>query len=253
MRPLVLPAEAPLLAVVHEPAPGVAGHGGILLVPPIGEEMNRCRLAVASAARRWAQRGWMTLVVDLYGTGDSAGDFGEATAARWCDDLRCAWQWLREQVRGERVLWAIRGGALLALSLRDELRAQRLVLWAPQFSGREAVDAVLRLATTAEAMAQRDGQGPVRERIRREGDLEIGGYRWSEALLSGLEALNPDAPALQGVDVLWLEPQGRGERLQMAGTRPQSIADAAFWRTAEPTAADAWSVATEAWLQRQAT
>jgi len=252
LRPLVLsPADAPLFAVVHEPATGVARRGGILLVPPIGEELNRCRLAIAAAARRWATGGWTTLVVDLYGTGDSAGDFGEATVERWYEDLRGAWRWLREHAGGESVLWALRGGALLALSLREELQPRRLVLWAPVVTGREAVDAVLRLATAADALAQRQGKPPARERIRDEGLVEIGGYRWSETLLSGLEALRHDALPVKGV--LWLDAAGRAERrLGPGALSPQTVEGAAFWRTAEPVAAEAWAAATESWLQAEA-
>jgi len=255
LRPLVLPpADAPLFAVVHEPAPDVAARGGILLAPPLGEEMNRCRLAVAAAARRFSALGWTTLVVDLYGTGDSAGDFGEATVERWCDDLRSAWSWLRERADGEAVLWALRGGALLALSLREELRPHRLVLWSPVLSGREAVDAVLRLASAGEALGPQDGKAPARQRIRDEGKLEIGGYCWSEALLAGLEALRHDDRRILAEGVLWLDVPGRAERQPGAGgLQPRAIEGAAFWRAAEPVAADAWAEATAGWLQAEAT
>lgn len=256
MRPLVLPpADAPLFAVVHEPAAGVAARGGILLAPPIGEELNRCRLAIATAARLWARAGWTTLVADLHGTGDSGGDFGDATVERWRDDLRRCWQWLQRACDGEQVLWAVRGGALLALSLLDECDVKRVALWAPQFSGREAVDSVLRLATAAEALAQRDGQPPVRERIRREGVIEIGGYRWSDALLAAIEGLGDGGTrALDGRDVLWLEPAGRNVGPSPeTHARPVPVADgAAFWRTAEPVAAPAWAETTAAWLRREA-
>ncbi len=258
MRPLYLPlADAPLFAVEHEPPPGVEPRGRILLAPPIGEELNRCRLAISTAARRWAGAGWSTLVVDLYGTGDSPGDFGEATVGRWQDDLRHAWDWLLKEVPGgESVLWAVRGGALLGLSLLADLAAQRIVLWAPQFTGKEAVDSVLRLATTADALGQQPGQAPVRERIRQSGLVEIGGYRWSEALLSGLERLDEDrAESAPGHELLWLEPQGRLEHVapgRMPGREPRPVAGAAFWRTAEPVAAEEWAVSTGNWLRREA-
>jgi exosortase A-associated hydrolase 2 len=254
LRPLVLPpADAPLFAVVHEPAAGIPVRGSVLLAPPIGEELNRCRLAIANAARAWSRQGWMTLVADLYGTGDSAGDFGDATVERWRDDLCRAWQWLQRASGGEPVLWAVRGGALLALSLRGELQASRVALWAPQFTGREVVDSVLRLATAADALAQRDGQLPARERIRREGVIEIGGYRWSDVLLSSLEALGEGARTLNARDVLWLEPAGRDVRHDpRVSATPQPVANGiAFWRTAEPVAAPAWAEATEDWLRRE--
>ena len=260
MRPLYLPsADSRLFAVLHAPPAGDTRRGRVLLAPPIGEELNRCRLALSTAARRWSMRGWLTLMVDLYGTGDSPGDFGDATVARWQDDLRLAWQWLLEQecTGSENVLWTVRGGALVGLSLLAELSAQRVVLWAPQFSGREVVDSVLRLAATAEALAEQTGEASVRDRIRQSGVIEVGGYRWSEALLSGIERLGPadGAATAAGRDALWLEPSGRSERgapAPLPAWRPRHAEGAAFWRTAEPVAAEAWATATEGWLQREA-
>ena len=148
----------------------------------------------------------------------------------------------------------MRGGAALGLSLLADLNARRMVLWAPQFTGKEVVDSVLRLATTADALGQQSGQVPARERIRQSGLSEIGGYRWSDALLSGLERLDATSGADSAAShsVLWLEPPGRSERLMPTrGWNPRPVDGAAFWRTAEPVAAEEWAVATEGWLQRE--
>ena len=47
----------------------------ILFLPPFGEEMNRSRRHVAEAASAFAAAGWLVAVPDLFGTGDSAGEF----------------------------------------------------------------------------------------------------------------------------------------------------------------------------------
>jgi len=47
---------------------------------------------------------------------------------------------------------------------------------------------------------------------------------------------------------------GRAERrLGPGALSPQTVEGAAFWRTAEPVAADAWAEATESWLQVEVT
>lgn len=56
--------------------------------PPFGEEMNKSRRTLAWSARHFARHGWAVLALDLGGTGDSAGDFGDATWAGWIDDAR---------------------------------------------------------------------------------------------------------------------------------------------------------------------
>ena len=79
-RPLLLPgAQGPLCAWYYSPAPGLAPRGDVLVLPAFAEEMNRCRAMVALQARAWSAQGVGTLVVDGFGTGDSAGEFADAT------------------------------------------------------------------------------------------------------------------------------------------------------------------------------
>ena len=46
---------------------------GVLIVAPMGEEMNKCRRMMALAARALQAAGLGALYIDCYGTGDSAG------------------------------------------------------------------------------------------------------------------------------------------------------------------------------------
>ncbi|MDZ7782423.1 MAG: hypothetical protein U5K56_05590 [Halioglobus sp.] len=48
----------------------------IVYLPPFGEEMNRCRAAVAEQARQFAAMGYSCILIDFYGTGDSEGAAG---------------------------------------------------------------------------------------------------------------------------------------------------------------------------------
>ena len=62
-----------LFAVHHPPVDGRRVLGHVLCVPPFNEEMNRCRSMITLQARALALLGIGTLLLDLHGTGDSAG------------------------------------------------------------------------------------------------------------------------------------------------------------------------------------
>jgi alpha/beta superfamily hydrolase len=84
----------------------IAGHGGqlfalhfpsekpsgraLLVLPPFAEELNKTRRMLSLAARALQNAGHEVLLVDLYGTGDSAGDFADASFRGWSADLQAA-------------------------------------------------------------------------------------------------------------------------------------------------------------------
>ena len=91
----------------------------ILFVPPFGEEMNKARRMVALQARAFSNMGYGVFIADLYGCGDSEGEFLEAEWGIWLDDLEVCVGWI-EHHKGPRVnLWGLRLGAVLALNLFD--------------------------------------------------------------------------------------------------------------------------------------
>ena len=90
MQPFFLEGRGgPLFALYHPP---LAGEPRAIVVhcPAFAEEMNKSRRMVALQARAFVEQGLGTLVFDLFGTGDSAGDFGDATWDGWLADVRVA-------------------------------------------------------------------------------------------------------------------------------------------------------------------
>src|SRR5438270_9874450 len=75
-------------------APENAEH--LIYVHPFAGEMGNSRDVIAGLARDAARRGTAVLVVDLYGCGDSGGDFSEARWEIWREDLEAACRWLEE-------------------------------------------------------------------------------------------------------------------------------------------------------------
>src|SRR5262245_5413710 len=69
------------------PPAHVLRRGGVLFVPPFAEEMNKSRRQVMLAARALAAAGFGVLLSDLYGTGDSGGEFADGRVAAWRSDL----------------------------------------------------------------------------------------------------------------------------------------------------------------------
>src|SRR5579864_8605852 len=84
-----------LFGIYHAPFPGCKRHSGFIYVPPFAEEMNLARRMAALQARALAATGSGILLLDLFGTGDSGGDFCDARWELWIDDILAAADWLR--------------------------------------------------------------------------------------------------------------------------------------------------------------
>lgn len=189
--------SGPLFTVTY--APPDAGSGtapGALILPPFAEEMNRSRRMMALLGRALAARGMTATVLDLYGTGDSAGDFAEARWDIWLRDAAAARDWLSTRVQGGLSYIGIRLGACLALELASQAPApERLVLWSPVLRGDQMINQFLRVRALA-GIGQTGGQsGPkesakdLRERLRGGEVLEIAGYALHPELAAAIEGL----------------------------------------------------------------
>ena len=116
MNPFFLPSRRGALFAIDHP-PSSAGEQAVLYIPPFAEEMNKARRMVALQAAELARSGCRVLLLDLYGTGDSAGDFRDARWEFWLDDLTRAVEWLAGQGGRRVTLLGLRAGCLLALDL----------------------------------------------------------------------------------------------------------------------------------------
>jgi exosortase A-associated hydrolase 2 len=210
MRPffLVAPDQARLFAV-HWPASGAVLEQAVLILPPFAEEMNKCRPMLAAQARSLAAAGLHVLLVDLFGTGDSDGDFVEAQWPRWLQDLQCARAWLEGELRVRAVhLLAVRAGALFAPALLTEPGStHRLMLWQPVLKGTDVWRQILRTRLVADSTrGQVVSSGELEERLARDGSLEIAGYTIAASLAQALGTAQLDESTVQrAAQTLWLE------------------------------------------------
>jgi exosortase A-associated hydrolase 2 len=189
-----LPAQPGQRFCIYHPSAHQGAVPGIVYVHPFCEEMNKARRMAALQSRRLAAAGYAVLQIDLFGCGDSSGDFADARWETWKQDLRIALSWLKSQVRGPLGLWGLRLGATLAADVaRDSgLGIEQVLLWQPVASGELLLTQFLRLKLAAEMLADgvaQSGLGALRESLRSGLAQEIGGYNLHPRLAAEIEAL----------------------------------------------------------------
>ncbi|MGH8714615.1 MAG: hydrolase 2, exosortase A system-associated [Casimicrobiaceae bacterium] len=237
--------------LLHRAAAESRQAGAILYVHPLAEEMNKARRVAAVQAGALAKAGWTVLLLDLFGCGDSEGDFRDAGWKQWLADVRAAREWLRAETGMAPVLWGLRAGALLAANAAREMHpAPDLVLWQPVFSGKQLLQQFLRLRVagqlTGSSAGDRVGTEHLRAQLGRGEVLEVAGYEVSRDLASGMEAselVPPSEPIrIELLEVSVSEETGlspaatqRLDRWRTAGHRVNgsSVHGLPFWQTQE--------------------
>ena len=203
--------QGPLFCIHHRPAPDQPVRGQLLVVNPFNEEMNRCRSMLTLQAQALAAQGVGTLVLDLFGTGDSAGEHGEASWDHWRDNLALALDWLEKQPGAFRCVLGIRLGAILAADLiaRSSRRNLSLICWQAVVDGKLHFTQFLRIRIAARMDRPdlpKESTASLREELARGSNVEVGGYSVSPALAAGIEAAHLGKTTLAaGLPVLWLE------------------------------------------------
>ena len=190
--------------------PAVPPRGAIVYVHPFAEEMHKSRRMAALQARRFAAQGYAVLQVDLYGCGDSSGEFGDARWNIWISDAKAAVGWLKTRVQGPLSLWGLRLGATLACELAtdSQLGIDWLALWQPVLTGQQFLSQFLRLRLAGEMLAGGAATSALRElrtALAQGRSLEIAGYDVHPELAATIERLELSImrPAVKRVH--WME------------------------------------------------
>ena len=199
-----------------------------IILAPFGEEMNKSRHVLAALCRVLGAAGHDVLLPDLYGTGDSAGDFGDASIDTWRADIDS----VIERIAANRdvELIGLRFGALLAADALRRHRVRSLTLIHPLAQGQQQMNQLLRLRLAAGLIGPRSGEtaAGLREQLSSGESLEIAGYRISPAMAKGLGSLSLEQIDIRPpIAVNWLELVVDSERPLMPVS--QRIIDR--WRT----------------------
>ncbi len=229
-----------LFCLYHHPK-GPVQRGQVLHLHPFAEELNTCRRISAQFARALAEAGFAVLQFDMYGCGDSEGDFGDATWATWRNNAQEALTELHRRA-GEPTkaaplwLWGVRSGTLMSADMLQDMSAPCHVLWwQPVISGQQVLQQWLRL-NAAKAWL---GQGPSgkalspSDQLKQGQTVHVAGYTITPALAQSLTAatLQTGAPAMGAyARLLWMElTASEPDDLPPAVTRHARIWQNAGW------------------------
>ena len=252
----------------HPSAGSTAALGAAVYVHPFAEEMNKSRRMAALQSRALSEAGISVLQIDLFGCGDSAGDFGDATWSLWVDDVVEAVGWLRGRTGFDPLLWGLRSGCLLAVNAGSKLAARsNYLFWQPVISGSQHLQQFLRLHVAGKLVGRADGDrtgtSELRAKLERGATVDIAGYALSPGVALGLHAADL-APPTSGARVGWFELSASDppELSPAGGTRiaawratgndvaANAVAGLAFWQTQEIAECGALVDATTAVVRR---
>lgn len=240
-------AGGPRFVLTHRPR-RTAERGTVVLAPPFAEEMNKCRRMFAQAARALAAEGWRVVQVDLYGCGDSAGQFEDATWEQWVADLAYVVD-AHACGSGELWFWGVRAGALLLPPLLRANPHGHVLLWQPAHDGAAVLNQFLRLRASAALL---DG-GPagdrtsLRQQLARGEPVEVAGYVLPPRVADGLAAARLELPPHFAGRIVWLEIAAQADDTMPAAARRaldswraagravefETVVGPQFWQTVE--------------------
>lgn len=241
-------AAGRIFCVVHQPAASHAVRGRVLLLPPFAEEMNKSRHVLAAIARAFAASDYLAILPDLFGTGDSEGDFADADLEIWRADVDRAVAALGTE--GGLHIVGLRFGALLAADAARRHPVDSLSLLQPVADGRLQLNQMLRLRLASGMVGggRRESSADLRRQLADGESIEIAGYGLSGRLAAQLETLAlSDLGPGQTTRVHWLEIAAQADRELMPASQtvieqwrragvsvdPAVIACDAFWATQE--------------------
>lgn len=269
MKPLFIPSQHGALFAVYHSSPGALAEEAILYVPPFAEEMNKSRRMAALQARSFAEQGYAVLLLDLFGTGDSSGDFAEATWRIWLQNIDTAIGWLSQQGVKKVSLWGLRTGVLLALdfSCGGYQKIERILCWQPVLNGDTFVTQFLRLRVAAAMMdnnAPREKTSDLKKQLQQGNGLEVAGYWLNPDLVNPLMAMRADRLALHGLEQLTIFELVANEEMPVTFATAQfhaklqqqsvnasvvKVVGDAFWATQEiTTAPNLITLTSEGWV-----
>lgn len=216
----------------YAPPPGRECRGVLIYVHPFGDEMNKSRRMAAMQARAFAAVGVGVLQIDLFGCGDSSGEFGDARWNIWKRDLAAAWGWVEDRVDAPVSLWGLRLGALLALDFARSYESpiHKIILWQPVISGESFLTRFLRLRLANEILLdgagtkKNTGTNAMRNSLRAGNPLEVAGYELSPEMAASIDTLQTAELFITGCPVHWFEIVAEpGRSMTAAGTKVVTI------------------------------
>ncbi len=181
--------------ILHHSPCDLTPHSGVVLVPPFAEEMNKSRRMLTLLAEALAKQGFHVMLPDFYGTGDSEGDFADASWSGWLEQLDCSINSMKCDYDIECYsLLAVRSGALLAAQYLQQPYAaevDKLVLWQPVVDGAVYLTQFLRLRLASGMLSggkEKETTKILKRLLAGGEEVEVAGYGLTSAVTDGLAA-----------------------------------------------------------------
>jgi len=184
-------SKGSLFALHHVPAKVSDSTECLVAIPSFAEEMNRCRYMQTMLAQALNKQGHALVSVDPYGTGDSSGDFAEASWEQWIQDTIDATHYAKQLGYKKISLLAVRLGALLAMAAAPKIEnLHRMIFWQPVTNGKASLNQFLRIKIAASMGRNEKAETTAHlEGLLKEGkNIEVAGYDVSPELFSGIQA-----------------------------------------------------------------
>lgn len=231
LKPLFLPIGSGYRFCIFHKARVERAKGAVLYVHPFAEEMNKARRMAALQSRMLVEAGYDVLQIDLFGCGDSSGDFGDATWEIWLSDVLEGCRYLLEVSSARLTIWGTRAACLLLAQIAARLTPPvDLLFWQPVISGRQHWQQFMRLKTASEILAgeERGKSRDLRRQLVDDGSVEIAGYVVASSLVSRLESAQL-VPSCNGSGrLIWLETSTRSG----TGFSPNALKTISLWESA---------------------
>jgi exosortase A-associated hydrolase 2 len=257
-----IPGDVPLHAVVHGCACAEHPAWGLLFCDPFAEEKKCAHRVLVEAARDFCAADIACMRFDYRGTGDSPGEFGEATPEQWVQDILAAIAFARREL-GVRTLGllGVRLGAALALqAIEASEQADFAILWEPVINGRQYLQQNLRRSMIKAMLTEEEkfDAGRVRQ-AQAEDVFDFDGYPISAEMRGQIEAIDLLAapPELPGpalvVNITTREQPAEPyqELAEALGGRAVAVRQEPFWNRIGLIEARPVVEATEIWLAEQ--
>jgi len=176
----------------------------IIYIPAFAEEMNKSRHMLAMQARAFVDRGYSVLIIDLWGTGDSQGEFSEATWGIWLNDIDAAVKWAQSKGHTSISFLGLRVGALLGMDYLHQYgpHIDRLICWQPVLNGEQFVMQFLRLRVAAAMMdknAAQEKTSDLKHKLLDGQYVEVSGYQLNPKLVNPMMAIRAEQLNLQTI------------------------------------------------------
>lgn len=213
-------ADRQLYGVYHSPA-GCSGRDmGIVLCYPLGQEYIRSHRSFVNLGNRLADAGFHVLRFDYFGTGDSAGVFGDLRLGSCLDDIATAARELKETCGlGDIALVGLRLGATFAYLSARNMHLKGLVLWSPVWNGRDYLHDISR-----GYRSWLNSTFTKEKTVREGGSIDSFGYRFGRELVDEIGAIRFTDKVVRAAPVLLIDNEdSRGFWLKKEGDVDKSI------------------------------